>query len=68
MGAEEEEKLVLIKESERSGYGSEIDLKGKIEKGHCRPGNGTQGCYNTQGKMPRTEAYGTSEVLAREKI
>ena len=41
VGAEEEEELVLIQESERSGDGSEIDLKGKIEKGHCRPGNGT---------------------------
>lgn len=38
-GAEEEEKLVLIKESETGGCGFERDLKGKTGKGHCRPGN-----------------------------
>lgn len=34
--AEEEEKLVLIKETERGGCGSEMDLKEKTEKGHCK--------------------------------
>lgn len=73
-GTEEEKQLTLIKESERGdmalsrrwdGIG---DLKGKTEKGHCRPGNAAnRNAVNVQEKVPRTEAYGTSGVPAGEE-